>query len=191
MANGIPALLNDLQIPFQIYTQIRAIENLALDYLGLLQPQYGIYLNNKPALTIDGILDFNITNGSIIANYRQEKGAFSSYNKVITPFEIPVLIIKEGTIDEINRCLQEIDKINNDLNLYDVVTKYITYSNCNLERYNYKQRSDEGTNILFAELFFKEILLTNDVGYSAPVKSKSAENVNNGGQVQKIRTTTT
>jgi len=185
MANGIPALLNGAPIPFHILTQIRAIGNLALDYLGLLQPQYGIYLNNKSVLTIDGVLDFSITNGSQIANYRQEKGAFSSYNKVITPFEIRLLIVRQGGVNEINRCLNDIDKISNDLNLYDIVTKDIVYSNCNLERYNYRKESENGAYTLFSELFFKEILLTNDVGYSAPTKTESAKKVNNGGQVQK------
>lgn len=187
MSLGIPALLNGAQIPFQILTQARAIANLVLDYFGLLAPSYGIYLNNKPALVVDGFIDFAINNASNIANYRLEKGAFATYNKVITPFEIRAVIVRQGGIDEINACLNSLESISNDLNLYDVVTKDIVYSRCNLERYSYRKESENGVNVLYAELIFKEIMNTAESAFTVPAtKTQSAKPLKGGGQVQAV-----
>ena len=185
MSNGIPALLNGAQIPFQILTQARAIENLALDYFGLLTPRYGIYLNGKLVLEVDGFIDLSTDNDSQIANYRIEKGSFASYNKVISPFQIKAVVAKEGASYEINDFLDELEKISNDLNLYDVVTKDITYSNCNLKSNGYRKESANGAYILYAELIFKEILLTEEAAFTQdPTKSQSAQNKKSGGRVQ-------
>jgi hypothetical protein len=184
MSSGIPALLNNLQIPFQILTQFNAITEAIFDYLGLSQPGYGIYLNNKLALQVDGFVEFAFRDSSVISNYRIEQGAFSSYNKVENPNDLRAVVTKAGSPVDIAEFLMKLEAIKADLNLYNVVSPEHTYINCNLKEYNYRRNIENGTHIIYAELLFQEIMNTGEIGFNKPTKTQSAKPKKSGGNVQ-------
>jgi hypothetical protein len=182
---GIPDLLEDINRPFEYIIEAKAVANLALDWLGLNASQWGIYRNGVLALHVDGFSDFGVSNGSQIANYRIEQGAFSTYNKVDSPYDLRIGAIKTGTGDEVDVFLSELEKISNDIELYDIVTPEAIYSFANVERYSYRRTTEKGAHIIYAEITFKQIMNTTETAFSAtPTKEIAGQPIVSGGLVQ-------
>ena len=58
--------------------------------------RWGIYLKDKLVLEADSMKSIDYVQGSKISDYPQEEGAFQSYNKVATPYEVRVELTKGG-----------------------------------------------------------------------------------------------
>ena len=69
---------------------------LLADALGLppspLAPQWGIYLDGEPVVDADSVVTFDYRQEWTVSDYPLEQGAFQSYDKVQTPFDVAVTI---------------------------------------------------------------------------------------------------
>ena len=199
---GIPALLNLAALPFELLIEARAVLSLIIP---LNEQPYGIYdSTGNIALSVDGFIELSVINDSQLANYRIEEGAFSTYNKVNTPAEYRMTVVKEVNDDTfygayatplagINRkvgtfgFLRLLDAISNDINLYSILTPDRTFMNCNLKRYDYQRNSENGTNILIIGLIFEEVMNTDEVVFNAQnTKTQSAKPIVSGGEVTAV-----
>lgn len=190
---GIPDLLNGVNDVFGNIIEANAIVNLVDNFLGGVTPQWGIYLpgsGNQPTLAVDSFLDFSIQNASQVANYRIEKGQFASYNKVDTPYNLSVLAVKSGNNDEFNTFLGTLETISNDLKLYDIVTPSKVYSNANIESYAYRRNPEAGANILYVQINFVQIMITDETQFNQPTKTQAGQKVESIGGVQTFPVTT-
>lgn len=192
---GVPQLLR------MVGTPVIGIVNAALIRVGLGQfalgleaPQWGIFdSDGKPMAMADTVLGIEFRNDSRVSNYPQEKGAFASYNKVGTPYESRIRLVKGGTETERTQFLLAIETAQRSTNLYNIVTPERTYKNANVVVYDYRRETQSGVTLLIVDLFLVEVRQVTVSPYSstgaAPIipsqtSSPGAASPQNQGQVQ-------
>ena len=135
-----------------------------------LKPLWGIYdaAGTNTVLDPDSFISIDFNNEMNISNYPIEQGQFASYNKVRTPYKAPVKVTKGSLITttgtsisaaDRDEFLDAIDSLLTSLELCTIVTPEASYSNANLESYNYRREVRNGAGIIIAELRFVEIML--------------------------------
>lgn len=124
----------------------------------------------------DSFLSIDFHNEYNIPNAPQEQGAFTSYNKVPTPFTAIVKVAKGAQLNPLSAFgggganlksfLDNLLKINGDTKLYAVVTPDQTHLNVNLKGVDYKREVHNGAAMILATLTFVEVMQQANV--SAP-----------------------
>lgn len=112
-----------------------------------------------------------------VADYPMEDGAFAAYNKVRRPAAVDMVLIKEGSdlsratwLEAIRQQLQA-----DPTALYNIITPQGIFPNQTLMRMTYQARNDRGSNMLYLELQFTEVLQieTSSLLGSNPVQPES------------------
>ncbi len=153
-------------------------------------PQWGIFdQNNELVLVSDSFKSLSFKHGWRIANYPMEQGAFQSYNKVQTPFELSAVFVKGGNNAARATFLNTIEALAESLNLYHVVTPEYTYTNVSIEDYDYQRTATNGNKLLAVDIKFIEINLAPTAAFTNTA-SATASAVVNGGTVQATAITT-
>jgi hypothetical protein len=130
--------------------------------------------NFNPVIVPDSFLNFDARKEWKLSDYPVQAGSFSSYNKVIVPFETSVRFSKGGNLSARAAFLQSIDDISGDTNLYTVVTPEKSYPSVNITRNEITRRGAEGAFFLCeVDVFFRQIL------ESAAQYSSTAANTSN------------
>ncbi len=127
-------------------------------------------LSGKDVISPDSYLSVDFHNESNVPMYPIEQGAFDSYNKVSTPMIVTVKVAKgakmgllTGGASDLSSFLATLKSIQDDKNLYAVVTPEETFKNLNLRAYSYKRETSNGAAMILAELNFVEIMQTQTV----------------------------
>ena len=153
-------------------------------------PKWGIFdQSNKSVLAADSFKSLSFKHGWRVANYPMEQGAFQSYNKVQTPFELSAVFVKGGSNAARAAFLTTIETLAQSLNLYHVVTPEYTYTNVSIEDYDYQRTATNGNKLLSVDIKFIEIKLAPTAAFTNTA-SASASAVVNGGTVQATAITT-
>ena len=132
--------------------------------LDLLKPSWGIYdsTGKIQVLKPDAFLSVMYHNESNLPMFALEQGAFDTYNKVSTPYDITVRVAKGNQLgfgaDKMSDFLKAIEKILADVQLYSIITPDYTYINANLKGFDYKREMNNGAGIIVADLHFVEIM---------------------------------
>ena len=131
-----------------------------------VNPTWGIYIGrgNTP-VSFDSFLSIDFKNEMDVANYPIEQGGFNSYNKVKVPYECVVKATAGSGYADAGRdvewrssFLTLVDLILVSTIMCTIVTPEATYTNANLESYNYKRELRNGASILLVEMHFVEIM---------------------------------
>jgi len=154
-----------------------------------LGPQWGIWWSSgdkagQPVLQADSVISVDYRQEWQIATYPIERGAFNSYNKVKTPFDVRItfavagnqsllgslipggallsgLGVLGGSSDGRRQMLSDIDTaVGNKKDLMTVVTPEATYQNMMLMHYDYRREARGGVSIIRVECWLQEIRLT-------------------------------
>ena len=148
--------------------------------------QWGIYdQNNNKILSPDSFKELDYQHSWRIANYPMEQGAFQSYNKVQTPFEVPLRLMKGGSDQDRYDFLNALETIANSFDLYDVVTPDYTYQNVSISTIGYHRAAREGAKLLTIDVYLTEVRVANKADFSN-VSKPSYANSQNGGGVQVV-----
>lgn len=151
--------------------------------LGILPPQWGIFsLAGASVIAADTVVDVEYRQDWAVADAPQERGAFTSYDKVASPFDARLAFAAGGSLANRRAFLRSIKKIAGDLNLYDVVTPEETYLNCNVSHYDYR-RADGAAGIVKVSVHLVEIRETGEAALSNTAQPDGAGQ-KDGGQVQ-------
>jgi hypothetical protein len=175
---------------------------LTSNLLDKLKPAWGVYSDtagNKKALNPDSFISISYHNEAQLPTFPVEDGAFSTYNKVFTPYDITLRVTKSNVLgfvaggsDKMSDFLKTIDAMVMDTNLYTVITPDATYLNANLKGFDYKRELNNGAGIIIADLHFNEIMraqITKSVAKATSVPpgssvgSPSAQAFKQGGAV--------
>lgn len=167
---------------------------LGIDILNPLASDWMIVDGKTSAKIIvpDTVPRFEFRGDRRISDYPVEQGAFASYNKVATPYEIRMTMVcsglnyAQGAISALGLNLSQgfmqksdfIDTLNYMLDttdLFTIVTPDKAYENANLEHYDYKRETRDGATMLKIEAWFREVRVTASATYSdgGPVNSDS------------------
>ena len=135
-------------------------------------PQWGIFLNGGQVVGQDilGAFLSNVTgfgNGNFldldyhvryaISEYPVEQGAFQSYNKVQTPFDVAVTITAGGSDANRTLLLTQVEAIIGSTNLYTVMMPEGTLNSVNPIAYGYRRQHDRGLGLLEVNILFKQV----------------------------------
>lgn len=142
-------------------------------------------------INFDSVTGVEYRQDWFVADAPQERGAFTSYDKVGTPFEVRVTFVSGGSLSNRQALLRTIKRIAGDLNLYDVVTPEETYLNCNVSHYGYRRAEGEA-GLIEVTVHLVEIRDTGEAALSstgqpessAPTAQPDGAQPQNGGQVQ-------
>ena len=162
---------------------------LGVDILNPLSSDWMILANDGSlAIKPDTVPKFEYRNEQRVADYPMEQGAFASYNKVATPYQIRMQMVCAGinyaqsaaqavksalSIDIGNNYatrpdfLDTLDYMLATTDLFTIVTPDATYKNATLEHYDYRKESNNGAVMLIVEAWFREVRLTAGSTYSS------------------------
>lgn len=183
MANGIPTLMDKLA---QVTNQVALVGSDVGIVLGLLStPPWGIYQKGKPIIVPDSIISVNFKKEWRVSNYPQENGAFQSYNKVNTPYDVRIRMTKGGTVAERGAFLQLAQAIADSMQVYDITTPEATYQNANVHHYDYTRSGQSGAGLISVDFWLVEIRVTTAPQFSNTAAA-SAAGVYQNGTVQAL-----
>jgi len=157
---GVPQLRRS---PTAAQIQALAFATVAITgrlwYVTQAAPKWGIFnAQNQPVVTPDSVLDFSFRNEYRVSDFPVQEGAFASYNKVATPFDIVVRMSKGRDLDARANFLRQCDTVLKSLELYSILTPERTYQNCNVTRIEVTRRGSEGAYFLTdVDVYFREI----------------------------------
>ena len=195
-APGVPPVLRNAA------NTILAVELLVADAAILVnlfrQSAWGIFDSKGVAIVTGAIVALDYHHEYRVSNYRQENGAFRSYNKVEMPFEGRVSIAVDGSTtlgnlltgpssNMFNRAqaLSAIEAALSTTDLYSLRTPEATYDSVNLNNFGYSRRSRGPTSMIVLDVGITQIRIAPTPQFSqVNVKSPDAADPENGGVVQ-------
>jgi hypothetical protein len=190
-APGVPALLrNAATIADTATLGYLGLGDAVDNLLGIAPSQWGVFetKTGQPVVIADSVLGFDYRNGAKIADFPVEDGAFATYNKTATPFDIKVRMVCGGDDQRRSSFIDAIEAASRSLTLYDVVTPQATYTNANIEAWDYRRDTNGGAGVIVADLYLREVRQAAAAYSVAPVpKSPSAASPVDMGRVQPVK----
>jgi len=121
-------------------------------------PTVRVIATRVPVVVPDSFGEFATRNEYAVVDYPVQDGGFASFNKVASPLEISVRMVKGGTQDARKRFLESLDAIAGTTELYDIVTPEKTYLNVNVTRVENARRGARGAYFMSeVDVYFREI----------------------------------
>jgi hypothetical protein len=135
-------------------------------------PQWGIFLNGVQVVGQNVLVNFltslvGFGNGNFldldykvrwaIAEYPVEQGAFQSYNKVQTPFDIAVTITAGGSVVNRELLLTQVEAIIGSTDTFQIRMPEGSFDSVNPVAYGYRRSADRGLGLLEVSILFKQI----------------------------------
>lgn len=171
---GVPSLARD-PLAAAVTVAAPAIQGI----LGSFEKKWGVFdTDGNAVLTPDTFLGISYTTASTLAQAPLERGSFTSYNKVGSPFEGVVHLAVGGSQAERENFLADLEKLAADTNLYTLITPEAAYRNCNLERFDYRRTQRNGAGLIEAHCYFKEIRQAKGSQYSIQSSVPEASKTN-------------
>lgn len=179
---GVPAIFRDLTIPSLPELVNQGLGALAELFFGT--PLWGLYdQDGQPAVVFDSFLGVRFRDGARISSFPVESGAFSSFNKVDTPYDASIRLAHSGDMASRNVMLGVLERIASSTDLYTVVTPEIVYASANLVNYAYTRDTRNGSSLLIVELQLEEVRQTAVAQFTETEEPSGADTQSNG-QVQ-------
>lgn len=115
--------------------------------------QYGI-----PIMLADTVYSVKYQNRSQIAQAPVEKGTFASYNKVATPYQATVTMIRGGG-DATMRGLfiAQLELLSKSTLLFHVITPEYVHTNAAINGYDYARLPQDGARMITANIYLEEV----------------------------------
>lgn len=117
----------------------------------------GAFLGNVTGFGNGNFLDLDYHVRYAISEYPVEQGAFQSYNKVQTPFDVAVTITAGGSDANRTLLLTQVEAIIGSTNTYTVVMPEGTLNSVNPIAYGYRRQPDRGLGLLEVNILFKQV----------------------------------
>ena len=146
----------------------------------LFRTQWGAFKNGVSVIRADNVIDLSFKQDWSISNYPTEKGAFESYDKVNSPFEVRVRFSSGGPLLDRQNLLKSVDIVNNSLDTFDIVTPEKTYIGVNMMHFDYQRAADHGAGMIVVDTWWVEIRDNAQAAFSN-TKDPSGAAAKNGG----------
>ncbi|WP_286936208.1 hypothetical protein [Achromobacter sp. UBA4530] len=181
-SSGVPAVFRDVVVP-----SFFAPANVGLAHLvdwNSSAPRWGVYgEDGQPVLLFDTFLSVNFDRAGTISSFALEQGGFSSFNKVVGPYQALIKLAHAGDQATRKQMLSVLDRIASGTELYSVATPEIVYLSASLGKYLYNRSASSGSSLLVVELTFNEVRQTAVLRPMAQREPSGADQ-ESGGQVQ-------
>ena len=156
---GLPALAFNVLTAFSGSIKILDAFNPINLLFSTPDSVWGIFDDsNNPIVSPDTWLSVDYKNEWSLSDYPLEQGAFATYNKVNNPADIRVrMAIGAGNEQARIAFLLALNDAANSLALCTVVTPEVTYSNLNISHVDYRREQTNGSKIIIADVWLREI----------------------------------
>lgn len=184
---GVPALLTGTTAP---QSTPQALLDDVLQNLPTQQqsPQWGLFRNGQMVISADTVVSFDYKQEWVLADFPLEQGAFETYDKVATPYDIRIRFIAGVKNAARTNLLRSVAAVSGDYLLYDAVTPEAVYRSCNVRHYDYRRTSTAGRGIIVVDLWLMEVRL-GPQGNLVNSVFPSGANQFNGGVLQPVPAT--
>lgn len=185
-APGVPALLrNGVKVLDTLTLGVFGLSGALDSLIGAEPVQWGVFSQKTglPVALADSVVSMDYRNGSRISDYPVEQGAFASYNKVATPYDVKVRMTCGGSQARRGDFVAAIEAASRSLDLYLVLTPERSYPSANIEAWEYRREVNNGAGMIIADLYLREVRETATAAFSTP-KAPAAADLQAQGQVQ-------
>lgn len=121
------------------------------------QDVVGTILNSITGFGNGNFLDLDYHVRYAISEYPVEQGAFQSYNKVQTPFDVAITVTAGGSDANRTLLLTQVEAIIGTTDLYTVNMPEGTLNSLNPVAYGYRRQHDRGLGLLEVNILFKQV----------------------------------
>lgn len=164
IAPGVPPVLRN---PASVVTTVSLLVADAIRlFNGSFLSVWGIYQNGIPVIEPDSIVAFDFKQSWLISDYPVEQGAFQSYDKVQTPFEVRIRMSKGGSVLARQGFLNNVIAIVGTLALYDIVTPDAIYRSANITSWDYRRTAANGVGMIVVDMTLVEVRVTATTQFS-------------------------
>lgn len=164
---GVPALLRSVTVPTPQALEVGALGALT-NLLGFSAPVWGVFdQDGNEVLQPDSFLGMDFRNNARVSDYPQEQGAFESYNKVQTPYDVRIRMAIGADLQTRTFFLAQCDAMLKSTDAFMVVTPEVTYQNATVENVAYRRETRNGATMITVELWFLEIRISAVAQFSA------------------------
>ena len=193
VSDAVNSVLGQASGVLDMVSTITGLPNLTLmvaDALGLpsifsQSPQWGLFKGNAMVIAADSVVSMEYKKNWDVSDYKLEKGAFASYNKVENPFDAVIRFSTGGSEDDRRDFLQSISAIAGDTELYDVLMPEETYPSVNIVGYTFRRLNNQGACLLQVDLMVVEIRETAEEEFTqTETQAPSGTATKNNGTVQ-------
>jgi hypothetical protein len=150
-------------------------------------PEWGVFLNgvqvvgqnvNNIINIVSGLgsgnfLDLDYRAHFSISNYPVEQGAFQSYNKVQSPYDVAVTITAGGTVANRAALLSQVQAIIGTTEQYTVLMPEGSLVSLNPISYSYHRRHDSGLGLLMVTIVFQQVRPAGDPQFSTTANTSN------------------
>lgn len=145
------------------------------------RPKWGLFTaGGVNALQPDSSFSFEFQQEWKIANYPLEAGAFSSYDKVITPFSIEYVATKGGSEAARAAFLANAKIVAASLDRYTFITPEESYPSCNIAKRRFARTATNGVTLLKVYFTLVQINVTGAGTVTTTASPNGAAQQNNG-----------
>lgn len=150
--------------------------------MGMFEPpKWGIFdKDGNAVLSPDAFVSVEYSREWRLSDFPIEEGAFASYNKVVTPKELRVVVCKGGAEDDRAQFISALEALEESLDVVSVVTPEATYSSLNVAHLAYARSVGQGAGMVSAEISLREVRLLTAVAYSQASQPSGADAVDVG-----------
>lgn len=164
-----------------LFNQMQTAQTSTIAKPTVVKQTWGLYTSSlSKALAPDTIAVVNYQQDHRISDFPIEEGGFTTYNKVRVPQVFQVRMVKGGTKQERTDFIKAYKEIENDTNLYSVVTPEYIFPNVNIMSGQINRTMESGAGIIILDLTLQEIRLAAAGTYSATKVPAGSSMVNNG-----------
>lgn len=185
-ALGVPALLRGgAQLLDTITLGYLGVGDALSQLIGSEVVRWGVYDDSGTTIgDYDSLLAAEYRNESAISDYPVEQGAFASYNKVDSPFDVVVRLACGGS--DLRRAAFQAacETSRKSLRTYTIVTPTRTYQDINFVGISVQNVRTDGANLLMVEMTGREVRNTATAQQSP--KSDSAYDTQDQGLIQTV-----
>lgn len=181
IAPGVPQVLRNLTnsfIPPSPLFQSDFAPDFAND-----RPVWGIYKGGDIAVEADSVQTFGYRNDWDISDYPLEEGAFETYNKVPSPFDVRIRLASGSREQDRETFLNQLTAVAGKIDLYDVVTPERTYTSVNVAHIDLHRSNSNGVGMIMADVWLVEVRVKAKASFSK-VESPTSSDAQNNGTVQ-------
>ncbi|HFW4265291.1 TPA: phage baseplate protein [Salmonella enterica subsp. diarizonae serovar 61:r:-] len=161
----------------------------------VLAPSFGIYYasgkdQGKQPFTPDSFVVVEVGAEASVSTAPVEQGAYTTFNKIQRPPELHVTFTVEGwtafsgaipnltnfSTTSRSNVLEILEKMRTTAGLYDIETPDKTWTSCDLVKYDYRTRSNNGPTLLTVTAVFQTIQKTGEVSVGSTDKKAPTDN---------------
>ncbi|OYW21291.1 MAG: hypothetical protein B7Z52_01065 [Burkholderiales bacterium 12-64-5] len=189
IAPGVPPVLRSAQFPAGDAAE-PPLSNSGEQTNADTARQWGLYTQGGavavPAdnvIAVEVALEARISDYPVAPNSTDAKASpvgFASYNKVIVPFDVRIILTRGGSVDDRTEFLKAAQDAWQSTELFNVVTPEFVYLDVNVVGLRRVAASDRGMGLMTLEMQLRKVRQTATLTFTSTKEPSGAEEVQDG-----------